>query len=111
MNHKQAHPHRADFARRRFRRQDPKPGAQELVGGVMTGPSPVAAEHVADLKFRRAVERLHNLGPRATAELLAEIGAERSRSIATPISLLKPSRRPAATSFGRCRCGRSSDDD
>lgn len=38
----------------------------------------VAAEVVADLKFRRQVERLHGLGPRATAELLAEIGAERA---------------------------------
>ncbi len=38
----------------------------------------VAADVVADLRFRRQVERLHELGPRATAELLAEIGAERS---------------------------------
>ncbi len=38
----------------------------------------VAAEVVADLRFRRRVERLHQLGPRATAELLAEIGVERS---------------------------------
>ena len=38
----------------------------------------VAAEVVADLRFRRRVERLHRLGPRAVAELLAEIGAERS---------------------------------
>ncbi len=30
------------------------------------------------MKFRRRVERLHALGPRATAELLAELGAERS---------------------------------
>ena len=44
----------------------------------MTGPSPVAAEHVADLKFRRAVERLHRLGPRVVGEFLAEIGAARS---------------------------------
>ena len=34
----------------------------------------VAAEIVARLRFRRQVERLHRLGPRATAEL----GAERS---------------------------------
>ncbi len=33
---------------------------------------------VADLRFRRQVLRLYRLGPRATAELLAEIGAERS---------------------------------
>ena len=38
----------------------------------------VAADIVADLRFRRRVERLHRLGPRAVAELLAEIGAERS---------------------------------
>ncbi len=41
------------------------------IGQIMT-------EVVADLQFRRRVERLHRLGPRATAELLAEIGAERS---------------------------------
>ena len=39
---------------------------------------PIAAEIVANLKFRRQVERLHRLGPRSMAELLAEIGAERS---------------------------------
>ena len=38
----------------------------------------VAAEVMDDLRFRRQVERIHRLGPRATAELLAEIGAERS---------------------------------
>jgi len=38
----------------------------------------IAAETVADLRFRRKVERVHDLGPRVTAELLAEIGAERS---------------------------------
>ncbi len=38
----------------------------------------VAAEIVARLRFRRQVERVHTLGPRVTAELLAEIGAERS---------------------------------
>ena len=38
----------------------------------------VAAETVASLRFRRKVERVHSLGPRVTAELLAEIGAERS---------------------------------
>ena len=43
----------------------------------------VAAETVARLRFRRQVERLHRLGPRATAELLAEIGAD--RGIATVI--------------------------
>ena len=38
----------------------------------------VTADAVADLRFRRRVERLHRLGPRVTAELLAELGAERS---------------------------------
>ncbi len=37
-----------------------------------------AAETVANLRFRRKVERIHSLGPRVTAELLAEIGAERN---------------------------------
>ena len=37
----------------------------------------VAADVVADLRFRRCVARLHRLGPRVTAELLAEIGGER----------------------------------
>ena len=37
----------------------------------------VAAEVIADLRFRRQVEYVHALGPRVTAELLAEIGAER----------------------------------
>ena len=40
--------------------------------------NPGAAEIVADLKFRRQVERVHALGARVTAELLAELGAERS---------------------------------
>ncbi len=37
----------------------------------------VKADAVADLRFRRRVERLHRLGLRAVAELLAEIGAKR----------------------------------
>ena len=37
----------------------------------------IAAEVVADIRFRHQVLRLHRLGPRVTAELLAEIGAER----------------------------------
>ena len=37
----------------------------------------VAAEVVADIRFRRQVERLHAKGPRAVGELLAELGAER----------------------------------
>ncbi len=38
----------------------------------------IAAEVVADMKFRHQVLRLHRLGPRVVGELLAEIGAERS---------------------------------
>ena len=37
----------------------------------------VTAEVVADLRFRRQVQRLHDLGPRIVAEFLAEIAAER----------------------------------
>ena len=37
----------------------------------------VAAEIVADLRFRRQVEHLHRLGARAVGELLAEVSAER----------------------------------
>ena len=46
----------------------------------MSGPaqSSQPADVVADPRFQRQVERLHRLGPRATAELLAEIGVERS---------------------------------
>ena len=43
----------------------------------------VAAEVVADLRFRHQVIHLHKQGPRATAELLAEIGAE--FGVQTPI--------------------------
>ncbi len=37
----------------------------------------IAAEIVSDMRFRREVKRLHRLGPRVLAELLAEIAAER----------------------------------
>ena len=37
-----------------------------------------AAEMVADLRFRRNVERVCSLGTRAVSELLSEIGAERA---------------------------------
>ena len=48
-------------------------------GLILIGP--IAAQIVADLKFRRQVVDLHALGPRVTAELLAEIGAERGIQI------------------------------
>ena len=41
----------------------------------MTAPKPIP---IIDSQFRRQVERVHALGPRVVAELLAEIGAERS---------------------------------
>ncbi len=44
----------------------------------LRAPGQIAAEVVADLRRQRKVLRLHRLGPRATAELLAELGAERS---------------------------------
>ena len=44
---------------------------------------PIAAELVADLKFRHQIQRLHRLGPRVVGEFLAELGAE--RGIATVI--------------------------
>ena len=37
----------------------------------------IAAQAVADLAFRRRVERLHSLGPRVLGELLTEIGEQR----------------------------------
>ena len=43
-----------------------------LVGAI------TAAEIIQDLAFRRKVQRLHAKGPRLVAELLSEIGAERS---------------------------------
>lgn len=49
----------------------PQVGTFQHVGAV-------TAEVVADLRFRRQVEHLHRLGPRAIGELLAELGAERS---------------------------------
>ena len=38
----------------------------------------IAATTVADVRFRHKIEKLHARGPRAVAEVLAEIGAERS---------------------------------
>ena len=53
-------------------------GARAEEGRVSRSRFLGAAEIVADLKFRRQVKHLHQLGPRAVGELLAEIGAERS---------------------------------
>ncbi len=38
----------------------------------------VAAQVVADMRFRHRAQRLHRLGPRAVGKILAELGAERS---------------------------------
>ncbi len=35
-------------------------------------------DRVADLRFQRQVEKLHELGPRSYGELLAEIGEQRA---------------------------------
>ena len=43
----------------------------------------IAAEVVADLRFRRKVIRLHQQGPRAVGEFLAGLGAE--LGVQTPI--------------------------
>ena len=54
---------------------------------------PVAAQVVADLRFRRQVERLHRLGDRVLTEFLAEIAVERGittiidRKLATYVDL------------------------
>ncbi len=37
----------------------------------------IAAEIVSDMRFRREVKRLHELGPRVLAECLGELAAER----------------------------------
>ncbi len=37
----------------------------------------IAAEVVAEMKFRRRVQQVHRLGDRVLGEFLAEIGAER----------------------------------
>ncbi len=38
----------------------------------------ITAAIVADVRFRRKIERLHQRGPRAVLEVFAEISAERS---------------------------------
>ncbi len=66
------------------------PAALPLIARHFYGIAPlrsigkVAAEVVADLRFRRQVQQLHDLGPRIVAELLAEIAAE--RGIATIVN-------------------------
>ena len=60
------------------------PTARPIIARHIFGVEPfrplgeVAAEVVADLQFRRQVQRLHGLGDRVLGEFLAEIGAERS---------------------------------
>ena len=63
---------------------DLDPGTHPIIARHFFGVEPlrpigqIAVEVVAGMRFRRQVLRLHRLGPRVTAELLAEIGAERS---------------------------------
>ncbi len=60
------------------------PAAHPIIARHFFGVEPfrpsgeAAAEIVADLRFRRRVQRLHRLGDRALGEFLAELGAERS---------------------------------
>ncbi len=54
------------------------PAACPIIAKPFRPPSQIAAEKVADLRFRRQVQQLHDRGVRVVAELLAEIGAERS---------------------------------
>ena len=74
----QRNPHR----NRQFRRKWTEP-ASRCKGVYSTGA--LAAETMADRRFRQDVERVHDLGCRVVAELLAEIGAE--RGIQTVIDL------------------------
>ena len=59
------------------------PAAHPIIARHFFGVEPfrpigeVAAEVVADLRFRRRVQQVHRLGDRVFGELLAEIGAER----------------------------------
>ncbi len=59
------------------------PAAHPIIARHFFGVEPfrsigeVAAEVVADIKFRRHVRQVHRLGDRVFGELLAELGAER----------------------------------
>ena len=46
-------------------------------GGGLRPVGEIAAELVANIRFRRQVEHLHRLGARAVGELLAEVAADR----------------------------------
>ncbi len=52
------------------RQQSRGTGSPRLLGEV-------ADDLVGELRFHRQVEKLHRLGPRATGELLTEIGEQR----------------------------------
>ena len=58
--------------------RDKRPQSKKQAARGLVPIGQVAAEIVAGLRFRRQVERVHALGPRAVAELLAGLGAERS---------------------------------
>ena len=51
--------------------------ARQTNPGLLRPIGAIAAEVVADLRFRRKVIRLHQQGPRILGELLAELGVER----------------------------------
>ncbi len=57
--------------------------ALQTNSGVFRSIGAIAAEVVADLRFRRQVQRLHRLGDRVLGEYLAELGAD--RGVQTPI--------------------------
>ncbi len=54
-----------------------RPPAYPPECGELRPIGPIAAEVVADLRFRRKVIRLHRQGPRVLGEYLAELGGER----------------------------------
>jgi hypothetical protein len=56
---------------RRYHEDERRSGQPRRLGKVVT-------DLVDDLRFRRQVGKLHALGPRAMAELLAEIGEQRA---------------------------------
>ena len=56
---------------RRHHEDERRSGQPARLGEVVT-------DLVDNLQFQRQVEKLHNLGPRAIGELLAEIGEQRS---------------------------------
>ena len=50
--------------------------ARQTNSGVFRSIGAIAAEVVADLRFRRQVQRLHRLGDRVLGEVFAHLGAK-----------------------------------